>query len=671
MEASQSQLARERANKNLRFLPPIEQCYPGLPLDRRKHEIRVLQLSPGSLGREIRCALETVSLESFSVKEIKFESKDHMPPYFAAYTGHRPDVKPIEHDRAYDSFDYPYRWYEPRCTNEPCRYYEALSYPCGSYRNLTSVTLNRQKGFVVTDNLFQALRRLRHVRKVRILWVDALCINQMDHQERSWQVQNMGRIYGSAAGVIVWLGELRRYDQPVLSRTMRWYDSLRLGRQWSDEGVLKRVLDQARPLWSERAWVVQEFLLARNKPIFYFGPVRADSRRLDDLQYRIRSLSSPMPLNMDRLDQLREQLGTLSITVLVLVMRDRAATDPRDKVYSVLSLISPEEAGLLKPDYSLSYAEVFTQATWAAITVTKTLHALALVSLTFQEAALPSWAINFTDRPYRGYDGKASSVRWCANSPQVAQFATAHDGLTLSVIGYSFDKVFQVVHVPSQTSTVAPEGMITAALEAVRQLPSIHPFWAIGHPQARQSGLSNTSNNRKATSIDIEALADRAVDYSNAATPWLYDVVLAWYDALPLTRPGPTKKGKSWFGGELDWSWAELCEIFWIYYGKHMGDTNVFFTTQKGFIGMGSIAIESGDTIALLHGSEYAAILRECGSEYTFRGLAHVFSVTGAAPAPDDEVYASTSRDMPTDHDAGDEELMPISDLLANAPGIY
>jgi hypothetical protein len=39
-----------------------------------------------------------------------------------------------------------------------------------------------------------------------LVWVDALCINQKDHLERSKQVQLIGDIYKSAAQVIVWLG---------------------------------------------------------------------------------------------------------------------------------------------------------------------------------------------------------------------------------------------------------------------------------------------------------------------------------------------------------------------------------------------------------------------------------------------------------------------------------
>jgi heterokaryon incompatibility protein (HET) len=60
--------------------------------------------------------------------------------------------------------------------------------------------------FKVTKNLHAALLRLRNHSFERIVWVDAVCINQADNQEKAHQIQNMTKIYGQANRVIVWLG---------------------------------------------------------------------------------------------------------------------------------------------------------------------------------------------------------------------------------------------------------------------------------------------------------------------------------------------------------------------------------------------------------------------------------------------------------------------------------
>jgi FAD/FMN-containing dehydrogenase len=53
--------------------------------------------------------------------------------------------------------------------------------------------------------LGDALRDLRYHEKDRVLWIDALCIDQNNNEERGEQVQQMGSIYSKAERVIIWL----------------------------------------------------------------------------------------------------------------------------------------------------------------------------------------------------------------------------------------------------------------------------------------------------------------------------------------------------------------------------------------------------------------------------------------------------------------------------------
>ncbi|OCL02256.1 HET-domain-containing protein [Glonium stellatum] len=59
---------------------------------------------------------------------------------------------------------------------------------------------------MITENLFFALQRLQDTIDTLILWVDSLCINQSNNDEKSKQVELMGSIYQQAACVIAWLG---------------------------------------------------------------------------------------------------------------------------------------------------------------------------------------------------------------------------------------------------------------------------------------------------------------------------------------------------------------------------------------------------------------------------------------------------------------------------------
>jgi len=83
--------------------------------------------------------------------------------------------------------------------------YEALSYVWGSDKNLQCIYLDGHQ-LSVRANLYQALSHLRDEFVQRILWIDALCINQEDDKEKGHQVQSMAKIYAKASRVIVWLG---------------------------------------------------------------------------------------------------------------------------------------------------------------------------------------------------------------------------------------------------------------------------------------------------------------------------------------------------------------------------------------------------------------------------------------------------------------------------------
>ena len=203
--------------------------------------------------------------------------------------------------------------------------YEALSYAWGDKSVTRSITVN-DMDFQVTLNLYQALQYLRLPDQSRVLWIDAICINQDDNVERCHQVQAMGDIYMNAVKVIVWLGEsdadsdfaVRFINEisSTLKKAYRWYDekdielygefeygsdadfsfnknaSDEMVDSWEDGECTNRIQDEfitktgrriyltkylelkyndhwgsvcrlfKRPWW-QRAWIVQEFVKAR------------------------------------------------------------------------------------------------------------------------------------------------------------------------------------------------------------------------------------------------------------------------------------------------------------------------------------------------------------------------------------------------------------------------
>ncbi|KAM7202941.1 Heterokaryon incompatibility protein (HET) domain containing protein [Naviculisporaceae sp. PSN 640] len=100
------------------------------------------------------------------------------------------------------------------CSNEKALPYEALSYTWGPNSGTHTIWLSNREDpshtpseISVTDNLHAALVSLRLTDRERHIWVDALCINQEDDQEKDRQILRMLRIYQSAERVVIWLGD--------------------------------------------------------------------------------------------------------------------------------------------------------------------------------------------------------------------------------------------------------------------------------------------------------------------------------------------------------------------------------------------------------------------------------------------------------------------------------
>jgi hypothetical protein len=93
--------------------------------------------------------------------------------------------------------------------------YDALSYAWGDSDNPRSIHIG-EHDLLVTTNLHSALSHLRNFSLERIIWVDAICIDQTNTKEKEQQIQIMAKIYGQANRVLVWLGEAADNSDQVL-----------------------------------------------------------------------------------------------------------------------------------------------------------------------------------------------------------------------------------------------------------------------------------------------------------------------------------------------------------------------------------------------------------------------------------------------------------------------
>jgi hypothetical protein len=160
------------------------------------------------------------------------------------------------------------------CTIELAKFskqpeYEALSYMWGPANPLHSILIDGAN-FEVRENLWLALQHLRLETESRVLWIDAICINQGNIHERNHQVAQMAQIYQEAATVVVWLGAPDSSSAiafELLSSPSKWTAFIQPSNDLEVLSLGNRQLSALHSLLSreywERLWIIQEFLMAQ------------------------------------------------------------------------------------------------------------------------------------------------------------------------------------------------------------------------------------------------------------------------------------------------------------------------------------------------------------------------------------------------------------------------
>ncbi|KAF2464838.1 HET-domain-containing protein [Lindgomyces ingoldianus] len=266
--------------------------------------------------------------------------------------------------------------------------YEALSYTWGGTEMSASVKINGRT-LHVTENLYLALQYLRSQETDRILWVDAICIDQCNHRERGHQVQQMGNIYSQADRVVIWLGPAT-HDINVLMNSLkqleeesikyackdwsltdkRWVDlwsSLHpflMSQHWGLEVRQRAGLELllGRP-WFKRVWILQE--VANAKRAVVCSGTKSVSARIFALAPLLMN-TTPEPHCQAVLDIMPGPSRKYSwwsqkrdLYTLLRKFKSSKASDPRDMIYALLGISSDAHStNRLRADYTKDLQQV-------------------------------------------------------------------------------------------------------------------------------------------------------------------------------------------------------------------------------------------------------------------------------------------------------------------------
>ncbi|KAH9810103.1 HET-domain-containing protein [Teratosphaeria destructans] len=546
--------------------------------------------------------------------------------------------------------------------DEPLPAYETISYVWGD-PSLRSTIIVDKCVLDVPASAEQVLRNMRCTDRTRTLWIDAVCINQMDFQERGHQVAIMADIYANTVHNFIWLSNGsdcpdrtctaragvaidRIYEDAKVetSNFTTFQQAVKYEKIVSKDKINPRVLADedwlhvlhylASP-WFARLWVVQEAALPRSSTFCYQDsrmPLPKVLRAAVWLFYRRRTL----PIKVDGWSLYRHhaiwlysdhECGLSSQQVsddcglinLLLDLQSFRALDSRDHVYGMLGLWQRlnDRSGvphLLTPDYSKPLWDVLRDATVATIHSGRNLECLRCTVVRDPlEGHIPNWVLRI-DRPWDRKQDPAwledSTVKCCGRREHIDDTAVVrNDAITsralLPVRGMVVDNVGQLM------LTITYGSPASSSIKTLLKL--------------KNDVLECPDHGRCTLSAVAAVLSAQGADYGFESDQKRLEGCSAWFEYLEKQQEFPDMN-VSLSGLPLldDSRYAQV-----IAFHRAFVDActhRMLFWTSDGRLGVGPKSMMSSDLVVVLWGSLLPVILRPLtfAGRFAFLGCAFV-----------------------------------------------
>jgi hypothetical protein len=301
----------------------------------------------------------------------------------------------------------------------------------GQVTGLPSIRIIVNDGYLeVSEHLHDALRFIAPFTS-RLLWIDAICINQADLAERAEQVGIMGRIFSHAERVLAWLGPSSAdsdlainflemlAEHATRADRVAWLVSLAQDPACLPQWVAFHALITRG--WWKRSWVIQEYVLGR-EVVFACGGRQLAGDQMDAASQLLfdgwaacfatgtmqrvglnARVMDPMWNLFELRHRLKQQGQAKSgkhIGPLTYLSRTRQsrASDPRDRLFAKFGMIGDQANTLCTPNYALPPTHIYRTFFAAYVAETEDLYIVCHAGLGFNPEApskptwLPTWS---------------------------------------------------------------------------------------------------------------------------------------------------------------------------------------------------------------------------------------------------------------------------------------
>ncbi|KAI1322118.1 heterokaryon incompatibility protein-domain-containing protein [Xylariaceae sp. FL0255] len=466
----------------------------------------------------------------------------------------------------------------------------------------------------VLPSVERAMRRFRLSDHFRLLWIDSICINQEDNDERASQIIQMGRIFSQANRVMIFLGETSKQSDVAM-------DAICTAQ--SNPATLKPVAELFKQhQWFHRLWVVQEVALAQH-PLVVCGtkcvPWACFTTWWASNRVEASFVFEPPPTITYNFDSSRQS----SMLQQLYETRRSKATNSVDKIYALMGLFTPADRDRIIVDYRVSTGKVYLSAADAIVDSTQSLQLLsATVTGAKKERRdpndlptwVPDWTVDFLPVSL-GLDNQFQEPYDACGSPacqvEIKDGALRAMGIALDTVGEcglscpdtapNLQRVFHSWNILAESH----KGNHTSICPSPRHRAR--------HSFSRLSGVQNLTHS--ALRYKARQPADNREIYSREDFDTIWSVLLA--------LPTPTLDLPDARMAKTSILWASNTQV------KHCFGRRLCITST-GLQCLAAPKTKPGDIVVILLGAPVPHILmRKEDGDYSFVGECYVPEVMG------------------------------------------
>ncbi|KUI53325.1 Heterokaryon incompatibility protein 6, OR allele [Cytospora mali] len=500
--------------------------------------------------------------------------------------------------------------------------YEALSYAWGSKTPGHSISVG-DKTLAVTPNCLEALRHLRARFRRRVLWVDAVCIDQREGRqstrERNHQVRYMGEIYSKAKTVIVWLGA----SDSTTARTIR---------------RLKMISRTALPLWG-RADMKVPFTMLQQRLLC---KALADSKQVAERLYHRYMYEANKPYRIQKRLFFRKSETAKTLLTGAFSLN---ATLPVDRIYALYSLLLMCDLPLPEPDYNKAFEVVFEETVWAWIQSRQDLSILQTAARPTHIKNLPSWVPAY----HLGHESFVVETEHLSINAPLHRIACRY---------FSWDTFIPTTYSMPSTHSIEVEHCLKTLRVKGRYIGQVtfsrgDTRFSYEHFTAKQQDwcrhVHEENIAREPSSYD-NALRDMFetitwASHGNLEIPEGHDSCFSafktWFEVM-IAAPDPeglqaamlsAKTSQTADRGQAYGRQKKVEAAFkWMEYSLFGLGFHAFCVLDNGMMAMANYWCEVGDEVFLLRGADCPFVLRREGESYRLVGPTYVHRLYQARP---------------------------------------